>query len=312
MHNFTPFSLNLHGRIVEYNRPAIMGILNITPDSFFQGSRTPFPTDIATRVYSMMEAGVDIIDIGGCSTRPGFTPVEPEEEWRRVEAGLKVVREISPDIPVSIDTYNAPVAAKSIEAGADIINDISAFTLDPKLRDVVESLKVPYILTHPTDSGLLPDMTGDHAMQSALGMLSREVERLTLAGVSDVIIDPGFGFGKTLSQNFDLMARLKDFEVLGRPLLVGISRKSMIFRALGTTPDQSLNGTTVLNTFALLNGASIIRVHDVAEAREAVTLTGLLAEACLTTSLPHSSISGYPAPDLSPTPTGQSSYSSQL
>lgn len=281
MLQFTPFSLNLRGKLVEFQQPAIMGILNVTPDSIFKGSRSSDTDEIASRAESMIAAGADMIDIGGCSTRPGFTPVDPEEEWKRVEKGLKAVREISAGIPVSVDTYSSVVASRAIEAGADIINDISAFTIDPGLRQVVESLKVPYILTHPAAGGLRESSTGDEAMKDVLGMLSRELERLTLAGVSDVIIDPGFGFGKTLDQNFDIMSRLRAFEALGRPVLVGISRKSMIYRTLDTTPDLALNGTTVLNTFALLNGASILRVHDVAEAREAVTLVDRLSKSAM-------------------------------
>lgn len=281
MLQFTPFSLNLRGKLVEFQQPVIMGILNVTPDSFFKGSRSSDTDEIASRAEAMIAAGADMIDIGGCSTRPGFTPVDPEEEWKRVEKGLKAVREISAGIPVSVDTYSSVVASRAIEAGADIINDISAFTIDPGLRQVVESLKVPYILTHPAAGGLSESSTGDEVMKDVLGMLSRELERLTLAGVSDVIIDPGFGFGKTLGQNFDIMSRLRAFEALGRPVLVGISRKSMIFRTLDITPDLALNGTTVLNTFALLNGASILRVHDVAEAREAVTLVDRLSKSAM-------------------------------
>ncbi len=276
MRLFQPFSLNLKGRLIEFDRPAVMGILNVTPDSFYAGSRTLDHDKIYARAEKMINAGVDIIDIGGCSTRPGFTPVSVQEEWDRVAMGLKAVKEVNSDVIVSVDTYSADVARKSIETGADIINDVSAFTLDSGLRDVVIDAKIPYVLTHPSDTPLTPDKRGDEALQSVLYWFSCEIERLTQAGVADIIIDPGFGFGKTIDQNFDLMARLEAFTSLNRPVLVGISRKSMIYKTLNITPEESLNATTVLNTYALLNGASILRVHDVAEALQAVTLTDRL------------------------------------
>lgn len=273
---FNPFSLNLRGRLVNFDRPCLMAILNVTPDSFFAESRTFNVEAVTRRVEKMLSEGADIIDIGGCSTRPGFEMVDIEEEWRRVELGLRAVRAISTDIAVSVDTFRAEVARRALSEGADIVNDISAMGIDPELRRVVESAAVPYILTHPAESRVTPEMGGDELAAVVIEDLSREIERLTLAGVADIIIDPGFGFGKTTEQNFDLMQRLDAFSLLARPILVGISRKSMIWRPLGITPEEALNGTTVLNTFALLHGASILRVHDTAEAREAIDLCSRL------------------------------------
>lgn len=276
MRQFTPFSLNIKGQLWQIDRPQVMGILNVTPDSFYDGSRTPVAEAIEARVTSMLADGVDIIDIGGCSTRPGFEAPDAAEEWRRVSLGISQVRRLAPDIPVSVDTYRGDVARRAIDAGADIINDISAFTLDDTLLQAVTDLNVPYILTHPSASSLTPEDTPAMTVGKTLRDLQHTLAVLTAAGVSDVIVDPGFGFGKTVGQNYALMRDLDAFHSLGRPLLVGISRKSMIYKPLGLTPADSLPGTVALNTYAMMHGAAIIRVHDVAAARQCVDTLQLL------------------------------------
>lgn len=273
-HGFHPFSLNLGGRLVEFTCPAVMGILNVTPDSFYSESRCVSDAQIKGRVSELLESGADIIDIGGYSSRPGADNVSIEEETARVVKGVALTREISPDAIISVDTFRASVAQKAIEAGADIINDISGGDLDSDMFAAVAALKVPYILMHTrgtpqTMSGLTDydDVTAD-----VIAELSEKVNRLSLMGVNDVIIDPGFGFGKTVEQNYELLRGLSALHCFHRPLLVGVSRKSMIYKPLGLTPAESLNGTTVINTLSLAQGASILRVHDTAPAVEAVKI----------------------------------------
>lgn len=276
MERFRPFTLRIGGEIKEFTRPQVMGILNVTPDSFYAGSRTPDMESVERRVLEMVSEGVDIIDIGGCSTRPGFEAPEPDEEWRRVACGIETVLRIAPDMIISVDTFRGSVAKKAIEAGAHIINDISAFTLAGDLYDAVVELNVPYILMHPSLSTLTPSTPADETLPRAIADLQRIQRRLRLDGVADIIIDPGFGFGKTVNQNYQLMDRLEYFSVLEAPLLVGISRKSMIYKPLGITPADSLAGTITLNTIALTKGAAILRVHDVAPARQAVEVVEIL------------------------------------
>ena len=274
---FTPFSLNIGGTLHEFFRPQVMGILNITPDSFYAQSRSFDHKSMSDQVHLLLAYGADMIDIGAYSSRPGADDVTPEEELRRLEMGLKVIRDIDSDIIVSVDTFRADVAREAIAMGANIINDISGGNLDDKMFDTVASLKVPYILMHmrgtpQTMSSLTQydDITAD-----VIRDLSEKVNRLSLLGVNDVIVDPGFGFGKTIEQNFEMMRNLEAFKVFGRPLLVGISRKSMIYRTLDISAEQALSGTTTLNTMALLSGASILRVHDVKEARQSIKLLEL-------------------------------------
>ncbi len=273
-HGFYPFSLNIRGRLVEFTCPAVMGILNVTPDSFYSESRCVCDAQIKGRVSELLESGADMIDIGGYSSRPGADDVSVEEETSRVVMGVALTREISPDAIISVDTFRASVARKAIEAGADIINDISGGNLDSDMFATVAELKVPYILMHTrgtpqTMSGLTDyeDVTAD-----VIAELSEKVDRLSLMGVNDVIIDPGFGFGKTVEQNYELLRGLSALHCFHRPLLVGVSRKSMIYKPLGLTPAESLNGTTVINTLSLAQGASILRVHDAAQAVEAVKI----------------------------------------
>lgn len=271
-------TLNLRGRLLELREPQIMGILNVTPDSFFSESRTPDEEHIAQRVKQMMNDGADMIDIGGYSSRPGANDVSTEEEMNRLRRGLRIIRKLYPDVPVSVDTFRADVARMCIEEeGADIINDISGGMMDRQMFRTVTQLHVPYIMMHmqgtPDSMQLAPHY--DNLRQEVMLYFAERIDRLCQMGVKDIIVDPGFGFGKTMEHNYELMAHLEDFHVFGLPLLVGISRKSMIYKLLGGTPQTSLNGTTVLNTIALTKGAHILRVHDVKEAVEAKRIVGM-------------------------------------
>lgn len=271
-------TLNLRGRLLELHEPQIMGILNVTPDSIFSESRTPDEEHIAQRVKQMMNDGADMIDIGGYSSRPGANDVSTEEEMNRLRRGLRIIRKLYPDVPVSVDTFRADVARMCIEEeGADIINDISGGMMDRQMFRTVAQLHVPYIMMHmqgtPDSMQLAPHY--DNLRQEVMLYFAERIDRLCQMGAKDIIVDPGFGFGKTMEHNYELMAHLEDFHVFGLPLLVGISRKSMIYKLLGGTPQTSLNGTTVLNTIALTKGAHILRVHDVKEAVEAKRIVGM-------------------------------------
>lgn len=271
-------TLNLRGRLLELREPLIMGILNVTPDSFFSESRTPDEEHIAQRVKQMMNDGADMIDIGGYSSRPGADDVSTEEEMNRLRRGLRIIRKLYPDVPVSVDTFRADVARMCIEEeGADIINDISGGMMDRQMFRTVAQLHVPYIMMHmqgtPDSMQLAPHY--ENLRQEVMLYFAERIDRLCQMGAKDIIVDPGFGFGKTMEHNYELMAHLEDFHVFGLPLLVGISRKSMIYKLLGGTPQTSLNGTTVLNTIALTKGAHILRVHDVKEAVETKRIVGM-------------------------------------
>lgn len=265
-------TLNLRGRLLELREPQIMGILNVTPDSFYSDSRTPDEAYITDRVRQMMDEGADMIDIGGYSSRPGADDVTPEEEMDRLRRGLRIVRELYPEVPVSVDTFRADVARMCIEEeGADIINDISGGMMDRQMFRTVARLGVPYILMHmqgtPDTMQVAPHY--DNLRREVMLYFAERIDRLCQMGAKDIIVDPGFGFGKTLEHNYELMNHLDDFAVFNLPLLVGISRKSMIYKLTGGTPQTSLNGTTVLNTISLVKGAHILRVHDVKAAAEA-------------------------------------------
>lgn len=251
-----------------------MGILNVTPDSFFVTSRCRSEEEIRQRVCMMRREGATMVDIGAYSSRPGAEEVSVEEELRRLLPAVGIVREEWPDAIISVDTFRAEVARQTVEAGADIINDISGGEMDKDMFRMVAELHVPYVLMHmqgtPQDMQKAPHY--DNLMCEVFRSLGERVEELHEMGVADVIVDPGFGFGKTMAQNYEMMARLGEFRLLGCPILVGISRKSMVYRLLDTTPEESLNGTTALNTIALMNGASILRVHDVREAVEAIKI----------------------------------------
>ena len=265
-------TLNLRGRLLELREPQIMGILNVTPDSFYSDSRTPDEAHITDRVRQMMDEGADMIDIGGYSARPGADDVTPEEEMDRLRRGLRIVRKLYPEVPVSVDTFRADVARMCIEEeGADIINDISGGMMDRQMFRTVARLGVPYILMHmqgtPDTMQVAPHY--DNLRREVMLYFAERIDRLCQMGAKDIIVDPGFGFGKTLEHNYELMNHLEDFAVFNLPLLVGISRKTMIYKLTGGTPQTSLNGTTVLNTISLVKGAHILRVHDVKAAAEA-------------------------------------------
>ena len=266
-----PFTLNLRGRIVSIGRSQIMGIVNVTPDSFYAGSRNVDALSVARRVEKMIEDGADWLDIGAYSSRPGAAEVTPREEMERLRTGMKAVREVAPEIPVSVDTFRAGVARMAVEElGVDVVNDISGGTLDPDMFAAVAHLHVPYILMHMrgTPSTMQTLTEYDDVTADVITDLQRKLADLHMAGVADVIVDPGFGFAKTIGQNYTLMRELDKFSLLGCPLLVGVSRKSMIYRLTGKTPEESLSGTIALGAIALERGAAFLRVHDVAEAVE--------------------------------------------
>lgn len=263
--------MNIGGHLLELQEPQIMGILNITPDSSFSGSRTETETDITRRLHQMMQEGADMIDVGAYSSRPGAADVSPEEEMERLRRGLRIVKRDFPDVPVSVDTFRADVARMAVEEeGADIINDISGGEMDKRMFRTVASLKVPYILMHMqgTPQSMQQAPHYENVRREVMLYMAERVAQLHELGVKDVIADPGFGFGKTLAHNYELMAHLDDFQELDCPLLVGISRKSMIYKLVGGTPQTALGGTTALHMYALSRGAHILRVHDVAQAVE--------------------------------------------
>ena len=281
---FKTYSLNLHGRLVTIDRPWVMGIINVTPDSFYSGSRVAGEDMLAQRVRLMLADGADVLDVGACSTRPGSDQVDEQEEMRRLQWSLQVIRSVAPDVIVSVDTYRSHVARRCVEEwGVDIINDISGGTIDEDMFKTVARLRVPYVIMHmrgtPDTMAGLTDY-GDVAAE-VLEWLARRIDTLRQMGVADVIADPGFGFAKTLEQNYELLARLEAFHALDAPLLVGVSRKRMIYTPLECDADGALNGTTVINTLALQQGAHILRVHDVKAAVEAVKLTTMMRQASI-------------------------------
>lgn len=275
-------TIRIGGDLLSFDTPKVMGIINVTPDSFFSGSRTPQLDAIEKRVAAMVEEGVDIIDIGGCSTRPGAPEISAEQEWSRLVPGLESIKRIAPEIPLSVDTFRSYVARKAVEDfGVAIINDISGGTLDSEMWATVADLDVAYVLMHTRGTPAEMQQLTDYRDVTAevLRDLAFKTAQLRQMGVSDVIIDPGFGFAKTVEQNFEILSRLDIFKEIDAPLLAGLSRKTMIWKTLNSDPEHSLNGTTVLNTIALNKGADILRVHDVAEARECVSLIEMLKKA---------------------------------
>ncbi len=268
------FTLNCKGRLLVIDKPLVMGIINATPDSFYGGSRFHGIDEILAQAEKMLADGADIIDIGGQSTRPGSELISAEEEIKRVVPAIKIILEKFPKAYISIDSFYSKVAAAAVNTGACIINDISAGSMDDKMIETVSTLKVPYILMHMngTPQTMQQNASYENVTREVLDFFIAKANELKNAGIGDVIIDPGFGFGKTIDHNFELLKNLSVFKIPDRPLMVGVSRKSTIYKTLGINADEALNGTTVLNTIALMNGASILRVHDVKEAREAVTL----------------------------------------
>ena len=269
------YTLSIHGQLLSLHEPQVMGILNITPDSFYSGSRTEAEDDICRRLHQLMDEGADMIDVGAYSTRPGADDVSEEEEMERLRRGLRVVRREFPDVPVSVDTFRADVARMAVEEfGADISNDgseggitgranvpLEAHDGIPEMFAMMGKLQVPYILMSVKPS-ICPMMKA----------FAQEVEMLHDLGVKDIILDPGFGFGKTLDDNYLLLKDMDKLQEMRLPVLVGVSRKTMIFKLFGYTPNESLNGTTIINTIALQKGAAILRVHDVKEAVECITI----------------------------------------
>ena len=266
-------TLNIRGTLTSLDTPMVMGILNITPDSFYADSRKQTEAAIEERIQTILSEGGRIIDVGGYSSRPDAAGVTSEEEMKRLAFALKILNTHYPDAVISVDTFRASVARRAVEEyGVAIINDISGGELDADMFTTVANLHVPYIMMHMRGTPQTMQQHTDYAdmMGEIILYFSRKVRQLHLMGVNDIILDPGFGFSKTVDQNYLLMRQLREFQEFGLPLLVGVSRKSMIYKYLGGTPADSLNGTTVLNTYALLNGADILRVHDVKAAVEAV------------------------------------------
>jgi dihydropteroate synthase len=268
-------SFNCHGRLVEVRMPLIMGIINLTPDSFYPGSRIDTVPQALDRISEMVNEGADIIDLGACSTRPGSVSPDEEEEKRRLFPVLEGLRKKFPDLLVSIDTWRSGIAKQAVhQFGADIINDISAGNMDAEMIFTVAECRVPYILMHMQGTPATMQQKPEYQdlMEEVLGFFYERTAACLKAGITDLILDPGFGFGKTLEQNYVLLNRLSEFSFFGFPLMIGLSRKSMIYKVLESDADHSLNGSTVLHTIALLQGAEILRVHDVREARELIRL----------------------------------------
>lgn len=274
---FKPFSLNLKGNILEVNKPLVMGIINVTPDSFYSVSRCSTLQELQKRVEEMILHGVDIIDVGACSSRPGADDIDTNTEIERLTSALEAIRSISSEIPISIDTFRAEVARIAVEHySADIINDISGGQLDSKMFETVAYINVPYILMHMRGTPATMQSHCDYANGVAADVikeLSGKIHKLERMGVSDIIIDPGFGFSKTLQQNYTLLSSLPEFiRILNKPVLAGISRKSMITELLEISTDEALPATSALHLYALEHGASILRVHDVENAKHIVKL----------------------------------------
>ena len=268
------FTINCKGKILSLDTPLVMGIINVTPDSFYQGHLHSGDGAMVALAEEMVKDGADIIDIGGQSTRPGSTAITVDEELQRVLPVIEAIHKNNPGAIISIDTFYSAVAVAAVTAGASIVNDISGGNTDPAMLDTVAALKVPYVCMHMkgTPANMQHQPHYDNVVTEVLDFFISKLEQCSNAGITDVIIDPGFGFGKTIEHNFSLLKNLSLFAITGKPVLAGLSRKSTVYKTLGTTAADALNGTTVLNTMALLNGTSILRVHDVKEAKEAVTL----------------------------------------
>ena len=267
--------INVNGFLLDLSSPCVMGILNVTPDSFYAGSRMQTEIDITHRVEQIVGEGAGIIDVGAYSSRPNAENVSPAEEMERLRMGLGILRKVQPDAVVSVDTFRADVARMCVEEyGVAIINDIAAGEMDGDMFRTVADLNVPYIMMHMqgTPQNMQQNPHYDNLLKEVFMYFARKVQQLRDLGVKDIILDPGFGFGKTVEHNYELLAHLEEFRIFELPLLAGVSRKSMIYRLLGTTPQEALNGTTVLDTIGLLKGADILRVHDVREAVETVKI----------------------------------------
>lgn len=267
-------TLNAGGRLLDLTIPKVMGILNVTPDSFFDGRKFLTPSEILNQVEKMVKEGADFIDVGGYSSRPGAEDISVEEEMSRALPAVELIVKNFPNTIVSIDTFRSQVAQRAFESGALLINDISGGDLDEKMLPTVASLNAAYVMMHMKGSPQTMTQLAsyENMILEIVNSLQIKIEKLRKLGHKDVVIDPGFGFAKNVEQNFKLLQQLDHLQVLGKPILVGLSRKSMIWKTLQTNPENALNGTTALNTVALLKGASILRVHDVKEAKEVISL----------------------------------------
>jgi dihydropteroate synthase len=274
-----PAYINIKGKLLDLSVPKVMGIINITPDSFYRGSRFMGEHEIIRVASDMLSEGADMLDIGGYSSRPGAADVTPEEEKNRVLNALCLIQKTFPEAILSIDTFRADIANEAVlHCGASVINDISGGEADKNMFSVVRDLNVPYIMMHMKGKpeNMQENPVYEDVVADLLRWFGERIVKLHSMGVKDVIIDPGFGFGKTATHNYELLDRLGDFSITGLPLLAGLSRKSMVWKTLGVSPDEALNGTTVLNTIALMKGADILRVHDVREAVQAVRLVEMI------------------------------------
>ena len=279
MNKQTPYSINVNGKLIDLAEAQVMGILNVTPDSFYSGSRKQTEEDIRNRVKQIIDEGGQMIDIGAYSSRSGADDVSTQEEMARLRHGMKIVNEMAPGMPVSVDTFRADVAKMCVEElGVGIINDISGGELDKRMFETVAKLGVPYILMHMkgTPQTMQQAPHYDDLMKEIMLYFAEKIQKLRDLGQKDIILDPGYGFAKTIEHNYELLGHQEMLHVFELPLLVGISRKSMIFRLLGSSPEESLNGTSVLNTIALQKGASILRVHDVKECVEVVKIVKMM------------------------------------
>ncbi|MDZ7606356.1 MAG: dihydropteroate synthase [Cyclobacteriaceae bacterium] len=277
---YTKKTLALGGNLIDLTTPKIMGILNITTDSFYDGGKFLTEKSIAGQAERLIQEGADILDLGACSSRPGAVEIDEETEKKRVLQGLNIIQKTGVNIPVSIDTYRSSIAEIALENGAFMINDISGGSMDEAMLPTVARYHVPFTLMHMvgTPQNMMHHTTYNEVLMESLDYFAKKLEKFTQLGIKDVIIDVGFGFSKTTEQNYFLMDNLPYFRMLNQPILVGISRKSMIYKTLQTTPEDALNGTTVLNTVACLKNADILRVHDVAKAKEVITLINHLRQ----------------------------------
>ncbi len=274
-------TLNVRGSLLDLSRPTVMGVLNITPDSFYDGGRYQRNDHILKHVEELVSEGATFIDIGAYSSRPGSQHLTEKEEYNRLKPVVTRIRKKFPETILSVDTFRAGIAREMVrEYGVDMINDISAGSMDGEMFDTVAELHVPYIIMHMkgTPANMQDNPTYENVTREILHYFSEKIQALTLLGVADIIVDPGFGFGKTLDHNYELLANLDSFNMMELPVMAGLSRKSMIYKFFDTTPDKALNGTTVLHTIALLKGVDILRVHDVKEAMETIALVEKVRE----------------------------------
>ena len=258
-------SLLIRHQLMRLSCPRVMAIINFSPDSFYTSCDVSCESALLSYVEGVLASGADILDLGACSTRPGSVPVDAATEWRLLQQGLDMIRHHWHEVPISVDTFRAEITEQALARGADIINDVSGAQADPRIWDIAAKYHAPYILTHAQP-------VGEHAMAEVLDFLQRQMDGLHRRGVADVIVDPGFGFGKTVEQNYALLRQLEVLQHLHAPVLVGVSRKSMLYKPLQTTPDDVLAATVAANTLALESGANILRVHDVAAARQAIQI----------------------------------------